>query len=354
MAQIKLENVGKTYDGVHFSVENFNLTIEDGEFIIFVGPSGCGKSTTLRMIAGLEEVSEGHIYLDDQLINDIKPKDRDLAMVFQSYALYPHKTVYQNLAYPLKVRKMSKNDIDVRVKQTAKLIEIDDLLERKPKNLSGGQRQRVALGRCIIRSPKAFLMDEPLSNLDAKLRVTMRQEIVDLQQQLNGTFIYVTHDQVEAMTMGDRIVVMNEGKIQQVGSPEELYIQPINKFVAAFIGSPSMNFLNFKSNESVQLNGSELKVPDHSGMTLGIRPEKISLKPIEGLDDSFHFRGLVHSVETLGAENYLNIDVNGKIFTVRDFFLKPVQSGETLDFYIKQSDFRFFDQESEKRMDIFD
>lgn len=350
MAQIKLENVGKTYDGIHYSVKDFNLTIEEGEFIIFVGPSGCGKSTTLRMIAGLEELTEGSVYLDGQLVNDIKPKDRDLAMVFQSYALYPHKTVYQNLAYPLKIRKLSKNEIDLKVKQTARLIEIDDLLDRKPKNLSGGQRQRVALGRCIIRSPKAFLMDEPLSNLDAKLRVSMRQEIVELQQQLNGTFIYVTHDQVEAMTMGDRIVVMNAGEIQQVGTPEELYVQPINKFVAAFIGSPSMNFMNFKSEELVHLNESHLDVSNDNGVTVGIRPEKISLQATE---NTFHFQALVHSVETLGAENYLNIDVNGEIFTVRDFLLKPIQSGEKRDFYIKREDFRFFDRDSELRIDLF-
>jgi len=244
MASLSLQHIYKKYEGGVVAVSDFNLEIADKEFIILVGPSGCGKSTTLRMIAGLEDISEGEIYIGDRLINDVLPKDRDIAMVFQNYALYPHMTVFDNMAFGLKLRKLAKDDIKRRVSEAAKILEIEHLLERKPKALSGGQRQRVALGRAIVRDPKVFLMDEPLSNLDAKLRVQMRVEITKLHQRLQTTIVYVTHDQTEAMTMGTRIVVMKDGFIQQVDSPTELYEKPVNTFVAGFIGMPPMNFIN--------------------------------------------------------------------------------------------------------------
>ena len=242
MANLSLKNVTKRFDGGVVAVSDFNLDIDDKEFIILVGPSGCGKSTTLRMIAGLEEISDGEIYIGDQLINDVQPKDRDIAMVFQNYALYPHMSVYDNMAFGLKLRKTPKDEIRRRVEEAAKILEIEPLLDRKPKALSGGQRQRVALGRAIVRDPKVFLMDEPLSNLDAKLRVQMRVEITRLHHRLQSTFIYVTHDQTEAMTMGDRIVVMKDGFIQQIDTPQNLYNKPCNLFVAGFMGMPPMNF----------------------------------------------------------------------------------------------------------------
>lgn len=242
MATLSLKNIDKIYDNNVQAVFDFNLDIADKEFIVFVGPSGCGKSTTLRMIAGLEDISAGELYIDDTLMNDVAPKDRDIAMVFQSYALYPHMTVYDNMAFGLKIAKVSKDVIDQKVRAAAKALDIEQYLDRKPKALSGGQRQRVALGRAIVREPKVFLMDEPLSNLDAKLRVQMRVEILKIYQQLGTTFIYVTHDQTEAMTMGTRIVVMKDGRVQQVAAPTYLYEHPINKFVAGFIGSPQMNF----------------------------------------------------------------------------------------------------------------
>ncbi|MBW2087165.1 MAG: ATP-binding cassette domain-containing protein, partial [Deltaproteobacteria bacterium] len=242
MAEVRLDNVAKTFGNV-LAVQDFTLDIHDGEFIILLGPSGCGKTTTLRMIAGLERLSSGEIYIDNLLINEVAPKHRDIAMVFQNYALYPHMDVYGNMAFCLKLRKFSKEDIHQIIKRTADLLGIGELMERKPNELSGGQRQRVALGRAIVRDPKVFLFDEPLSNLDAKLRITMRAELLDLHQRLQTTAIYVTHDQLEAMTMGDRIVVMNEGFIIQVDTPQNVYDHPVNKYVAGFIGSPSMNFV---------------------------------------------------------------------------------------------------------------
>ena len=268
MANLNFKSIGKVYAGGIRSVSNFNLSIENEEFIIIVGPSGCGKSTVLRMIAGLEEISEGELYIDDILVNDVEPKDRDIAMVFQNYALYPHMSIYDNMAFGLKIRKTPKKEIDARVKKAAAILGIEDLLQRKPKALSGGQRQRVALGRAIVRNPKVFLMDEPLSNLDAKLRVQTRSEIVKLHKRLKTTFIYVTHDQTEAMTMGDKIVVMKEGVIQQFASPQEIYDFPINMFVAGFIGSPQMNFIEgtlVQSDQSLffQNNENRLKMdPD--------------------------------------------------------------------------------------------
>lgn len=244
MAEIKMNNITKKYDGKVTAVENFNLDIDDKEFIVFVGPSGCGKSTTLRMIAGLEDITEGELYIGDRLVNDVAPKDRDIAMVFQNYALYPHMNVYDNMAFGLKLRKFKKDEIERRVKEAARILGLEQFLDRKPKALSGGQRQRVALGRAIVRDPQVFLMDEPLSNLDAKLRVQMRAEISKLHQRLQTTTIYVTHDQTEAMTMATRIVVMKDGVIQQVGTPKEVYDTPENVFVGGFIGSPAMNFLH--------------------------------------------------------------------------------------------------------------
>ena len=250
MADLQLKNIYKRYAGNVTAVSDFSMDIEDKEFIILVGPSGCGKSTTLRMIAGLEEISEGELYIGGKLMNDVAPKDRDIAMVFQNYALYPHMTVYDNMAFALKLRKTPKAEIKRRVTEAAKILDIEALLDRKPKALSGGQRQRVAMGRAIVRSPKVFLMDEPLSNLDAKLRVAMRTEIKKLHDRLGTTFIYVTHDQTEAMTMGTRIVVMKSGIIQQVGTPNDLYHSPCNQFVAGFIGSPQMNFVDVTINKT--------------------------------------------------------------------------------------------------------
>ncbi len=294
MAGLKLRNVYKVYDNKVLAVSDFTMDIDDKEFIVFVGPSGCGKSTTLRMIAGLEEITSGEIYIGDRLINDVEPKDRDIAMVFQNYALYPHMTVYDNMAFGLKMRGMPKEEIKERVIEAAKILDIEDYLNRKPKQLSGGQRQRVALGRAIVREPKVFLLDEPLSNLDAKLRNQMRTEITKLHQRLETTFIYVTHDQVEAMTMGTRIVVMKDGFIQQIDSPENLYDYPSNKFVAGFIGTPQMNFfhvtlekikegakITFENNKSIILGKALMKEMDkkyldkNTKISLGVRPEDI-------------------------------------------------------------------------------
>src|SRR5687768_7435708 len=286
MATVTFDHVWKRYGDV-VAVKDFKLDIQDEEFLVLVGPSGCGKTTALRMIAGLEEITEGTLKIGDRVVNDLAPKDRDVAMVFQSYALYPHMSVFDNLAFGLKLRKVPKAEIDKRVREAAATIELSNLLDRKPKQLSGGQRQRVALGRAIVREPAVFLMDEPLSNLDAKLRVQTRAEIARLHQRLRTTVVYVTHDQVEAMTMGDRIAVMNSGILQQVGPPQELYERPINKFVAGFIGSPAMNFVNVKADRSgdavlLKNDALELPVPDQlreviassdGDLTIGIRPE---------------------------------------------------------------------------------
>lgn len=292
MAIVTLEQVGKVYPGDVTAVKDFNLVINDAEFIVLVGPSGCGKSTTLRMVAGLEEISSGKVNIGDRVVNDVPPKDRDIAMVFQNYALYPHMTVYKNMAFALKMRKTAKEEIDKRVKDAARILGIEELLERKPKALSGGQRQRVAVGRAIVRQPKAFLFDEPLSNLDAKLRVEMRAELKKLHQQLKTTTIYVTHDQEEAMTLGDRIVVMKDGIVQQVGTPLEVYNTPANQFVAGFVGTPPMNFIKGQiRDEAGSLLFDEgdfrIAVPDASAEALknqvgkdvvcGIRPEALSL-----------------------------------------------------------------------------
>jgi len=324
MAKVTLENVSKhfvsKYSTEVIAVKDFSLEIEDKEFVVFVGPSGCGKTTTLRMIAGLEEITEGKIYIGDRLVNHVPAKDRDIAMVFQNYALYPHMTVYGNLAFSLEMRKLSKKEIDERVKEAADLLEISELLHRKPKQLSGGQRQRVAVGRTIVRKPQVFLFDEPLSNLDAKLRVQTRGELKKLHERLSSTIIYVTHDQIEAMTMGDRIVVMKDGLIQQVGKPLDLYFHPINKFVAGFIGSPTMNFIETKvvasdSKLFVEAEGFKLRVIEEKARNLqgyinkkvifGIRPQDLSKasSPIEGET----IEVFVEIIEPIGNEIYLEV-----------------------------------------------
>ena len=318
----KKTNLQITKDGV-VAVQEFSLDIKDKEFIVLVGPSGCGKSTTLRMIAGLEDISGGELYIDDKLCNDVEPKDRDIAMVFQNYALYPHMTVYENMAFPLEIKKVSKEEIDKKVKEAASILDITEYLNRKPKNLSGGQRQRVAIGRAIVRDPKVLLMDEPLSNLDAKLRNQMRAEIIKLREKINTTFIYVTHDQTEAMTLGDRIVVMKDGFIQQIGTPQEVFNHPLNLFVAGFIGTPQMNFFDAKLvikdgkymvdaygevvelSEDKQKRLSALNVSEQD-ITLGVRPDHITLAEIGGIE------GKVDVAELMGASEHLHLKVNDK------------------------------------------
>ena len=330
MASLSLRNIYKVYPGGVTAVSDFSLEIEDKEFIVLVGPSGCGKSTTLRMVAGLEEISDGELYIDDKLVNDVAPKDRDIAMFFQNYALYPHMTVFDNMAFGLKLRKTPKDEIKRRVEAAAHILDIEHLLNRKPKALSGGQRQRVALGRAIVREPKVFLMDEPLSNLDAKLRVAMRTEITKLHQRLQTTFIYVTHDQTEAMTMGTRIVIMKDGFIQQVDTPQNNYDHPHNKFVAGFIGSPQMNFFDVKlvaeDGKVYALFGdSKILVPDSKvkkfvdesyvgkEVVMGIRPENISDDPeIVAANPESKFKVHVDVTEQMGSETYLYMTVAGK------------------------------------------
>jgi multiple sugar transport system ATP-binding protein len=323
MANLSLRHIDKVYPGNVKAVDDFNLEIEDKEFIVFVGPSGCGKSTTLRMIAGLEEISAGEIFIGDKVVNDVAPKDRDIAMVFQNYALYPHMTVYDNMAFGLKIRKLPKADIELKVREAAKVLDIEHLLERKPKALSGGQRQRVALGRAIVRDPKVFLMDEPLSNLDAKLRVQMRTEIAKLHKKLQTTFIYVTHDQTEAMTMGTRIVVMKDGLVQQVDTPQNIYQNPANIFVAGFIGSPQMNFIegtliekggnivvNF-GNDSIVLPEDKAKLLKEGGyigkdIIMGIRPEDIdNNEEFLLVHKNSIIEAKVEVTEHMGAETYI-------------------------------------------------
>ena len=371
MASLSLRGVYKKYDGGVVAVSDFNLEIEDKEFIILVGPSGCGKSTTLRMIAGLEDITEGEVYIADRLINDVLPKDRDIAMVFQNYALYPHMTVFDNMAFGLKLRKMPKADIKRRVHEAAKILEIEHLLDRKPKALSGGQRQRVALGRAIVRDPKVFLMDEPLSNLDAKLRVQMRVEITKLNQRLQTTIIYVTHDQTEAMTMGTRIVVMKDGFIQQVDSPSELYEKPVNTFVAGFIGMPPMNFINANvaiedGKVAVNFHGHKVVLPeryakeeilalDGQDVIFGVRPEAIS-DEVEYVKNHplATFDADVDVVEMLGAETYLYVTISDETsLTCR---VDPVTSvskvGQHVKLAIDLNRVHIFDKESEQNVSI--
>lgn len=319
MEKIVLENISKKYDNAdRFSVKDFNIKIQQNEFIVFVGPSGCGKSTTLRMIAGLEDITEGNLYLNGKRMNDVAPKDRGIAMVFQNYSLYPHLNVYENIGFGLKIRKVPKEQMNSKIRQAAKILDLTSQLEKKPSELSGGQRQRVALGRAIVKESDIMLMDEPLSNLDAKLRVSMRKEIVELQQKLESTVIYVTHDQTEAMTMATRIVCMNNGVIQQIGTPKELYENPTNLFVAGFLGSPNMNFIEGRIeggqffNRHNHLIAKGLKIPNQDHVTCGIRPENMEITPI---DDGMAFD--VKFVELLGSDYHVHGDMDGDSMTLR-------------------------------------
>ena len=365
MASLSLQHINKTYPNGFQAVKDFNLEIEDKEFIIFVGPSGCGKSTTLRMIAGLEEISGGTLKIGDKVMNDVEPKDRDIAMVFQNYALYPHMTVYDNMAFGLKLRKVPKDQIDKAVREAARILDLEKLLDRKPKALSGGQRQRVAMGRAIVRNPKVFLMDEPLSNLDAKLRVQMRIEISKIHQRLGATIIYVTHDQTEAMTLGTRIVVMKDGVVQQVDTPQNLYQKPGNLFVAGFMGSPQMNFLDAVISEKgdnliAKVGEHELVIPaakakalkdgGYVGKTvvLGIRPEDIhdSQMFIEA-SPSVPMTSTVKVYELLGAEVFLYFDVNGTQVTARVDPRTTAKTGDPIKFAFDMEKSHFFDKETE-------
>ena len=375
MASLSLRNVYKRSPGGVTAVSDFNLEIKDKEFIILVGPSGCGKSTTLRMVAGLEEISDGEIYIGDKLVNDVAPKDRDIAMVFQNYALYPHMTVFDNMAFGLKLRKTPKDEIKRRVEEAARILDISHLLERKPKALSGGQRQRVALGRAIVREPKVFLLDEPLSNLDAKLRAQMRTEISKLHQRLGTTFIYVTHDQTEAMTMGTRIVVMKSGLIQQVDTPNNLYLYPCNLFVAGFIGSPQMNFIESKllkeGDDYLVEFGSEdtktragvkykIKLPASKNkdncleayagkeVIMGIRPENVHNE--EDLI-AIHKDGLVEAdvevTELMGAETYLYMNCEGQSINARVSPTNTARPGDKITIAFETAKIHLFDKDTE-------
>ena len=375
MSEIALRNVCKQFDSEHYGVKDFNLDIHDKEFVIFVGPSGCGKSTTLRIIAGLEEITDGELWIDGEFSNYLEPKERGMSMVFQNYALYPNMTVYGNMAYALKIRKLPKDEIDRKVHEVAKILEIEQLLDRKPAALSGGQKQRVAIGSAIIRKPKAFLMDEPLSNLDAKLRAQMRVELVKLHKQLDTTIIYVTHDQTEAMTLGTKIVVMKDGLIQQVGAPQNIYDNPVNLFVAGFLGSPSMNFFrctvkaeennrtallldDAKTVKKVYLDGTRGKqIADrYNGrhVILGIRPEDIyelaEAKKLGIENESVDVDEPVVNREMLGAEVILYFDEQGKTLAVRLSPENQTQAGEKVSLYFDMEKAHVFDPETEENI----
>ena len=359
-AFVSLRHIDKIYDNNVQAVFDFNLDIKKHEFIVFVGPSGCGKSTTLRMIAGLEDITKGELYIDNELCNDKTPKDRDIAMVFQSYALYPHMSVYENMAFGLKLRRLPKYEIDRRVHEAARILQIEEYLDRKPKALSGGQRQRVALGRAIVRNAKVFLMDEPLSNLDAKLRVQMRSEIIKLHNSLNATTIYVTHDQSEAMTMASRIVVMKLGRVQQIGSPIEIYNNPANLFVAGFIGSPAMNFfhvdysaednsITFASGEKVVLPKTLTKgksIP--SKVIFGIRPEDIKEVDGETKVTGPEFDIDVNVAELLGKEYYVHADFGGTELVSKIPANRVIKTGDKIRVFFDLKKIHFFDPETEK------
>ena len=359
MADVKLKNLNKIYDDNNHVVHDVNLHINDKEFIVLVGPSGCGKSTTLRMIAGLEDISSGELIIDGKTVNDVVPKDRDIAMVFQNYALYPHMSVFDNLAFGLKLRKIDKQEISERVNNAAKILGLEELLQRKPKALSGGQRQRVAVGRAIVRNPKIFLFDEPLSNLDAKLRVQMRTEISKLHKELQATIVYVTHDQVEAMTMGDKIAVMDKGIVQQFDSPLNLYNSPVNKFVAGFLGNPSMNFLDgtieneegltFRSDNnlfSISLNNHFDTLSGYTGrqITLGIRPEDIMIAPAE--NEMYTFDSLVEVTEMLGNEVFVYFNIGEEQCVARTPVNTEVKVGEKSRISFNVEKLHFFDKDS--------
>ena len=373
MVELNLKNIYKKYpNSEHYSVEDFNLDIKDKEFIVFVGPSGCGNSTTLRMIAGLEDITEGECSIDGRVVNDVAPKDRDIAMVFQNYALYPHMTVHDNMAFGLKLRKYSKDDIEKRVNEAAEILGLKEFLDRKPADLSGGQRQRVAMGRAIVRDAKVFLMDEPLSNLDAKLRVSMRAEIAKIHRRIGATTIYVTHDQTEAMTLADRIVIMSAtknpsgtgtiGRVEQIGTPQEVYKNPVNKFVAGFIGSPAMNFINvtLKGDEIVAQDLS-LKVPEgalkvlrekgYEGKKLifGIRPEDINTEAafLETFPDSV-VHAKISVSELLGSESHLYCQVADNEFIAKVDARDYLKAGAGIDLGFDLNKAHFFDPETEK------
>ena len=368
MSEVLLKGLKKVYEGGVTAVHDVNLHIDDKEFIVLVGPSGCGKSTTLRMVAGLEEISDGELYIDGKLCNNVEPKDRDIAMVFQSYALYPHMTVYNNMAFALKLKKVPKAEIDKKVREVAQILDITQYLDRKPKALSGGQRQRVAIGRAMVRDPKVFLMDEPLSNLDAKLRNQMRAEIIKLRQRINTTFMYVTHDQTEAMTLGDRIVIMKDGFVNQIGTPEEVFNRPVNLFVAGFIGMPVMNFFdNCKllcenGTYYVQIRSAKIKLDDFQQKALkqknqkpcdiicGIRPQHITV----GEGD---LTAKIVVNEMMGSEVHLHADSNGDevVMVIPTVDLKVnVAQGTTVKFSTQPKLIQLFDKESSNNLIWYD
>lgn len=365
MAKVELIHLTKVFPTGITAVKDFNLTIEDKEFVVLVGPSGCGKTTTLRMIAGLEEITSGEIRIDGQVVNDIHPKDRDIAMVFQNYALYPHMTVYKNMAFGLMLRGIPKAEIDKRVREAAEILGLTDYLDARPRVLSGGQRQRVAVGRAIVRKPKVFLFDEPLSNLDAKMRVQMRAELSKLHKQLSATIVYVTHDQIEAMTMGDRIVVMNQGLIQQIGTPLELYHHPKNTFVAGFIGTPPMNliqgiikkvdnhlyFANEKCNILIKVPQSKvnsLEPYQSKSITLGIRPEDININPEQKEKEGISIPTKVEVVEPMGSEMNLYLRANELTITAKIKLEKEPEIEQTLIIDINPDKIHFFDPTTEQ------
>jgi multiple sugar transport system ATP-binding protein len=366
MAKVTIEKVGKIYPGNVTAVRDFSAEIAEGEFVVLVGPSGCGKSTVLRMVAGLEEITSGTIRIGERVVNDVPPKDRDIAMVFQNYALYPHMTVRENLAFGLRLRGMSRQEIDARVQEAAGILGLGELLERRPKALSGGQRQRVAVGRAIVRKPAVFLFDEPLSNLDAKMRVQMRVEISRLHQRLGVTMIYVTHDQVEAMTMGQRIVVMKDGVIQQVDTPLRLYEQPVNRFVAGFIGTPPMNMLEgtLAGDAGAPVfegpGGLRLPVPRERGAVLaacrgrpvvmGVRPEDIGSPSAESLPDAPRLRAAVDVVEQMGSESYVYLTLSGSKLVCRMDAHRQLKIGETIAPAVCMPRAHFFDAQSGIRL----
>ena len=363
MAKVELKGIGKVYEGNVRAVDNQSITVEDQEFCVFVGPSGCGKSTTLRMVAGLEDITEGELFIDGELMNDVPPKDRNIAMVFQNYALYPHMTVYDNMAFGLKIRKFDKTEIDKRVMEAARILDIEKFLDRKPKALSGGQRQRVAVGRAIVRNPKVFLFDEPLSNLDAKLRVQMRAEISGLHHRLKATMIYVTHDQVEALTMGDKIVVMKDGKVQQIGEPLYLYNHPINKFVAGFIGSPPMNFLVVKIKEEggaivadeggfkiTPTSEQQARLKSYVGKDVffGIRPEDMEFTKSPAAKNNMPLN--VSIIEPLGAETHLYLSTKTQQVIARTGPENTFKIGDSANFIPDMEKAKFFDRDNEKNI----
>ncbi|MCL4386501.1 MAG: sn-glycerol-3-phosphate ABC transporter ATP-binding protein UgpC [Actinobacteria bacterium] len=362
MARVVLKDLMKRFEDV-IAVNEMNTVIEDQEFVVLVGPSGCGKTTTLRMIAGLEEITKGEIYIGDRKVNDVPPKDRDIAMVFQNYALYPHMNVYDNMAFGLKLRRTPKCEIEKRVNEAAKILSIQELLKRRPKQLSGGQRQRVALGRAIVRNPKVFLMDEPLSNLDAKLRVQMRTEIAKLHKRLNATIVYVTHDQTEAMTMADRMIIMKNGLVQQIGKPQEVYDHPLNIFVAGFIGSPAMNFLDVTVTDKYTLKNKtfELETPEKirkvindnnligKEVILGIRPEHLEDSAfVQGANPLNTITANVEVTEPMGAEIYAYIDIEGVLMTARVNPRSKAKFGESLTLFVDLDTIHLFNKDTEQ------